>query len=370
MSKAPRAFRLDDPNVAVSPLPRGGDAEPEAPGSRLHRGGVVVTPDDDAAFDEELPLDRELLPEPAEEERRAELGLGRRVLGWGGVLAGALGGLFVLWLTTALETFITDLVQRNAVLGAIALALAALAGLALLVLVGREVRAILRGKAIAKLKARAEAVLASDDGKAGRAVLAELMTLYADRPETARPRARLRETETDIIDGADLVRLAERELLATLDREARIAVARAARRVSVVTAISPRALVDVVFVAGQALRLVRTVSLVYGGRPGFLGFLRLLRAVTGHLVITGGMAMGDGLVHQVLGAGLAARLSTKLGEGVLNGLLTARIGLSAIAVCRPLPFAALPAPTVGDVAGFLLEGDKPAKTSRQGPATS
>jgi putative membrane protein len=80
-------------------------------------------------------------------------------------------------------------------------------------------------------------------------------------------------------------------------------------------------------------------------------------------VITGGMAMGDSLVQQVLGAGLAARLSARLGEGVFNGLLTARIGLSAIAVCRPLPFAALPAPGVKDVAGFLFEGDA-AKASR------
>jgi putative membrane protein len=353
MSKGPRVFRLDDPNVAVSSLPRGGDAEPQLP----RRAGVVVTPEDDAVVADELPIDRELLPSPAEEERKAELGLGRRIFGWGGLLASSLAGLVVLWLTTALEGFIADLLQRNAVLGAIALGLAVLAGASVLVLVGRELRAILRGKAIADLKARAEAVLASDDGKAGRAVLAELVALYAERPETARPRARLKDTETDIIDGADLVRLAERELLATLDREARIAVARAARRVSVVTAISPRALVDVVFVAGQALRLVRTVSLIYGGRPGFFGFLRLLRAVTGHLVITGGMALGDSLVQQVLGAGIAARLSAKLGEGVLNGLLTARIGLSAIAVCRPLPFEALPAPGVKDVAGFLLEPD-------------
>lgn len=367
MSKAPRAFRLDDPNVelssgsfAAAPPPRSADAP-----SRAGGGGRVLVEETAAPVDigADLPVDPDLLPAPAEEERRAELGLARRLMGWGGVLGSAVCGLVLLWLVTALEQFIEGLIARNTVLGTIALALAGIALLALLVLAGRELRAIFRGRAIAKLKARAEDVLASDDPRAGRAVLADLVTIYAGRPETARPRARLRETETDIIDGADLVRLAERELLEPLDREARIAVARAARRVSVVTAISPRAIVDVVFVAGQALRLVRTVSLVYGGRPGFLGFLRLLRAVSGHLVITGGMAVGESLVQQVLGAGIAARLSAKLGEGVLNGLLTARIGLSAIAVCRPLPFAALPPPTVKDVAGFLL-GGQGAKSSQ------
>ena len=59
-------------------------------------------------------------------------------------------------------------------------------------------------------------------------------------------------------------------------------------------------------------------------------------------------------VQQVLGHGIAAKVSVRLGEGVLNGLLTARLGLAAIEVTRPLPFAALPCPTLSDVAGNLL----------------
>ena len=58
------------------------------------------------------------------------------------------------------------------------------------------------------------------------------------------------------------------------------------------------------------------------------------------------MAVGDSLVQQVLGHGIAAKLSQRLGEGVLNGLLTARLGLAAIDVTRPLPFTALPRPAL------------------------
>jgi putative membrane protein len=39
---------------------------------------------------------------------------------------------------------------------------------------------------------------------------------------------------------------------------------------------------------------------------------------------------------------------------VLNGLLTARLGLAAIDVTRPLPFTALPRPALGDLAKDLL----------------
>ena len=49
--------------------------------------------------------------------------------------------------------------------------------------------------------------------------------------------------------------------------------------------------------------------------------------------------MSEGLVHQVVGQGLAAKLSSRLGEGVINGMLTARIGLACIELCRPLPFS-------------------------------
>ncbi|MCC2109684.1 MAG: DUF697 domain-containing protein, partial [Hyphomicrobiales bacterium] len=124
------------------------------------------------------------------------------------------------------------------------------------------------------------------------------------------------------------------------------------------TAISPRALVDVLFVGAQAIRLLRRIAEIYGGRPGFLGFVRLARSVGAHLAITGGMAIGDSLVQQVVGHGVAARLSAKLGEGVLNGMLTTRIGLSAMAVCRPMPFAALKQPGVKDVAPFLFGDSK------------
>jgi len=64
----------------------------------------------------------------------------------------------------------------------------------------------------------------------------------------------------------------------------------------------------------------------------------------------------------MLGHGLAAKVSARLGEGVLNGLLTARLGLAAIEVTRPLPFAALPPPTLTDVAGNLLRRGEDGKT--------
>ena len=142
--------------------------------------------------------------------------------------------------------------------------------------------------------------------------------------------------------------------MAPLDREASRLVARTATRVSLVTAVSPRAAVDLAFVLFAALGMIRRLAALYGGRPGMLGMIRLVRHIIAHLTVTGALAAGDSLIQQMLGHGVAAKLSARLGEGVLNGLLTARLGLAAIEVARPLPFAALPKPALSDIAGDLL----------------
>jgi putative membrane protein len=121
-----------------------------------------------------------------------------------------------------------------------------------------------------------------------------------------------------------------------------------------VTAISPRAIFDVVFVVAQIIRLVRRIAEIYGGRPGLFGLIKLARSIGAHIAITGGMAVGDSLLQQLVGHGLASRVSARMGEGVLNGLLTARVGLSALAVCRPMPFAVDKPPGVSDVAPFVF----------------
>ncbi len=151
-----------------------------------------------------------------------------------------------------------------------------------------------------------------------------------------------------------MLALTEREILAPLDARAQELIATAAKQVSLVTAVSPRAIVDVAFVAFAGMRLISGIAAVYGARPGWIGLMRLARQSLVHLAVTGGVAAGETLLQQIMGQGLAAKLSAKLGEGVLNGLLTARVGLSAIAQCRPMPFVEQRQPTLSDVAGELL----------------
>ncbi len=324
--RRPTAFRLDDVSTIAADYVPGIGAPP------------VLTPEADP-FAETAALPASILP--------------RRRVRWTRLLIAGLGGLIALAIGLAIDTLIRDLFARNDGLGCLAVALAALAGVAVLAIAAREIAGLLRIRAITVLHAGAVEAVAKDDRNAARRIARELIVLYERRPETARGRAALASHISEIIDGRDLIGLAETELILPLDDAARRLVLGASKRVALVTTISPRALVDVLFVALQVLRLIRQLAMLYAGRPGTLGFLRLTRAAITHLAVTGGMGAGDSLVQQIVGHGLAARLSARLGEGVINGLLTARVGIAAIEVCRPLPFVNGKPPRLGDVMAEL-----------------
>jgi putative membrane protein len=58
----------------------------------------------------------------------------------------------------------------------------------------------------------------------------------------------------------------------------------------------------------------------------------------------------------VAGGGVLAKLSRRFGEGVVNGALTARVGIAAMELSRPLPFAARSPPSTGTVISRALAG--------------
>jgi putative membrane protein len=332
--RKPIIFSPDDPNVVVTPVKE----EPLI--------DLLAEADAEAAAQ---------LPATASATRP------QRRFPWRNILFGAIGGLVSLAIGLAVTKLIEDLFARYEALGWFALALTGIGVLALAVIITRELAALSRLAKIDNLRERAAQTLVSDNRAEGQAILRELLAIENQVPHLARSRAKLQAHLSEIIDGADLIRLAERELMAPLDREARQLVSNAAKRVSIVTAVSPRAMIDIFFVLITALGLARKLMLLYGGRPGTFGLIRLMRHVIAHLTITGGMAAGDTLIQQMIGHGLAAKLSARLGEGVLNGLLTARLGIAAIEVTRPLPFAALPRPTLTEVAGGVIKSAEKAE---------
>jgi putative membrane protein len=273
---------------------------------------------------------------------------------WTRLFLSSLGGLITMAIGLWFWRLVDDLMKASPYFGWAATGLIALGALALIVLTIRELRGLRSLSVASDMLDEAEAIVLSDDGAKAKAIVRRLIAYQAKDPSTAAQRQAMEAHLGEIIDGRGMLTLADRMLLLPRDEQARIVIASAAKRVSVVTAISPRAIVDILFVAAQSVMLTRRIADIYGARPGTLGFLRLGRRILGHLAITGGVAISDSVLSQLVGHGVAARLSAKLGEGVLNGLLTARVGLAAVAACRPLPFLAGEEPKLQDVAADIL----------------
>ncbi|MGV1013582.1 MAG: YcjF family protein [Methyloceanibacter sp.] len=262
----------------------------------------------------------------------------RRGLRWGSIFLGALAALVSLIASIWLYDWVISLIARDDWIGWVAAVLLGLVVLALVMIILREIMGLARLGRLGKIRHEADSAARQNDKALAIDVTSRLKRLYGGRKDLAWGLERLAEHEHDIMDAEELLRLTERTLVAPLDPVARRIVAASAKRVSVVTAVSPGALIDMLFVGAENLRMLRRLATLYGARPGTLSLFKLARMVVTHIVLTGGIAIGDDVIHQVIGHGLTAKLSARLGEGLFNGALTTRVGIAAIDVCRPLPY--------------------------------
>ena len=267
-----------------------------------------------------------------------------------------LGLLLSTVVSVAAWDFVTGLIARSPTLGWLVTGLVGAFVLVALAIALKELAGFARLRRVDALKAQADTALASKDLKAARRVVDQMERLYAGREDTAWGRQRLKERRGDVMDADALLALAETELLRPLDLAAEAEIEAAARQVATVTALVPLALADVVTALTANIRMIRRIAEVYGGRSGTLGSWRLLRAVMTHLVATGAVAVGDDLIGSLAGGGALAKVSRRFGEGLVNGALTARVGVAAMEVCRPLPFVAAKRPGVSGLVKRALTG--------------
>lgn len=275
-------------------------------------------------------------------------------------------GLAAALVTTAVSVaawdFAVSLLARWPVLGwAVSAGLVALV-IVVLLMVLRELATLGRLGRLDGLHRAAETALAEDDLEAARDLGERLLGFYHARSDTGWSRERVTEHMGEQFDARSVITLIEAELLAPLDAAASREVEAAARQVATVTAFVPLALADVLVALIANLRMIRRIATIYGGRSGLIGSWRLTRAVFAHLIATGAIAAGDDFIEPLVGGSLLGKLSRRFGEGAVNGALTARVGVAAMEVCRPLPFTRRKRPSVREVIRRALRGILPEKS--------
>ncbi len=265
---------------------------------------------------------------------------------WLRLLLGA-GSAFILGLLgLQAHDFILAQFDRSIWLGGAFSLLLALTVLGALGIAGRELLSIRRLAKVDHLRQRGERLLVgSSHGQADR-LIRDIEALYAQRPELDQAVWRFQQQASDALNDSERLQLFAQTVLAPLDKRAYQLVQTAARDIAFLTALTPISAIDSLIVLVRTLSTLRAIARHYGVRPGFAATMQLVRRAARNIIIAG---VGDLLSHAALetaGASLLRILSARVGQGAINGLLAARIGLSIMQICRPLPFAEAELPSL------------------------
>ncbi|MDO6728834.1 TIGR01620 family protein [Marinovum sp. 2_MG-2023] len=324
----------------------------------MSRKPVLIELEDDAPSPAEAPPVPELGPPTPQGQAMQTAAVlaarrGSRLARWfWGLLVAVIGAA----VSVAAWDFATAMIARQPILGWAITGVIGLLVFVMLLIAIKELAAFGRLRRVDRFRRAADDALADSDLKAARKLAQDLIGFYAGREDTRWGREKLKDGMADSFDAEAMLAEVELDLLAPLDAAARREVEAAARQVATVTAIVPLALADVATALTANLRMIRRIAEIYGGRSGTLGSWRLTRAVMAHLVATGAVAVGDDMLEPLLGGSLLGKLSRRFGEGMVNGALTARVGVATMDVCRPVPFLRSSRPSVRGIIQSALGG--------------
>lgn len=174
--------------------------------------------------------------------------------------------------------------------------------------------------------------------------LARQAGLDQSHPALQRWYAAIHETQSD----REVVSLYAHLVQPVLDAQARREISRSAAESTLMIAVSPLALVDMGFIAWRNLRLINRIANLYGIELGYYSRLRLFRLVLINIAFAGATELVREIGMDWMSQDLAARLSTRAAQGIGAGLLTARLGIKAMELCRPLQWIDNDKPRLGD----------------------
>ncbi|RBM53594.1 YcjF family protein [Vibrio tarriae] len=137
---------------------------------------------------------------------------------------------------------------------------------------------------------------------------------------------------------ADILDLYDALVVAEQDKQASQIVTRYATEAAALVAISPLAIADMLLVAWRNFSMVDQLAKVYGVELGYWSRIKLFKAVLRNMALAGASELAVDASVDLFSMDLAGRLSARAGQGVGVGILTARLGIKAVGLLRPLPW--------------------------------
>lgn len=216
----------------------------------------------------------------------------------------------------------------------------------------REYRGLRQFKRREKLQQAVTECLSSDDKNNGQNLCQKISEQLPCDLLLAQEMEWQNNIDADLTD-AEQLRLYSRQVLSKVDKKALDKVSKYSTESVVLVALSPIAIVDMMLMLWRNLKMINEIASLYGLKLSYWSRIKLLKQVFINMVYAGATELIADVGTDLLGADLLGKLSARLAQGLGAGMLTARLGLKTMHLCRPIPFEEN-APKLKDVRKQLI----------------
>ncbi len=193
-------------------------------------------------------------------------------------------------------------------------------------------------KQLESIQAKSTKLLNNTDIGNAKNLISEFKRFYADKPQAVYLQRSL-ENLPDYSNDREVVTYIDNVFLQPLDEEALRRISNISLQSGLVVALSPWASLDMLLSLWRSIKMIDSVAEVYGTRPSLSNRYRLLTSVIHQLAFVGiSELMIDNLIEEKAKTSIAGIASTRLGQGLGAGTYSAKIGIAAMKVSRPIEF--------------------------------
>ena len=226
----------------------------------------------------------------------------------------------------------------------------------------RTLRSYLRDQenlgALKNIQKQARRLSEIDDVGSGKIFVNELTDFYINKPQHVYFKQCI-EKLPDYGNDREVVEHIDRVFLQPLDKEALRRISHSSLQTGVAVAASPWAALDMLFSLWRSIKMIDDVAQVYGMRPSLANRYNLLKLVIHQLAFIGASEIViDQMLEEVGSSTLTGMASVRLGQGVGAGIYTAKIGIAAMKVSRPIAFSKEAQPKLKSIIRPMLDSMK------------
>ncbi|MDA9558161.1 YcjF family protein [Vibrio sp.] len=166
---------------------------------------------------------------------------------------------------------------------------------------------------------------------------------------------RWKSTINNTHDDAEILEMYDAMVLAEQDKAAAKVITKYSTESAALVAVSPLAVADITLLAWRNFSMLNRLSEIYGVELGYWSRLKLFKATLINMAAAGASELAMDASMDLLSVDLAGRVSARAAQGIGVGVLTARLGIRAASLLRPIPWQRDKAMKLSAVRAQILE---------------